>query len=47
MLEGLANAELRGTVFPNLPAEREDEAWRAALSTVVAGFAALNSGSPS
>ncbi len=47
MLEGLANAELRGTVFPNLPAGREDESWRAALSTVVGGFALPKSGSPS
>lgn len=37
-LEGLANAELRGTVFPNLPAGDEDTAWRAALATVVRGF---------
>ena len=40
MLEGLANAELRGAVFPNLPAGHEDEAWRTALSTVVHGFMA-------
>jgi uncharacterized protein YgfB (UPF0149 family) len=47
MLEGLANAELRGTVFPNLPAGREDEVWRAALATVVRGFASPKSDSPS
>jgi len=38
MMEGLANAELRGAVFPNLPEGNEEEAWRAALTTVVAGF---------
>jgi AcrR family transcriptional regulator len=40
MLEGLANAELRGAVLPNLPAGDEEEAWREALITVVAGFSA-------
>ena len=39
LLEGLANAELRGAVFPNLPAGREEEAWRTALATLVRGFA--------
>ena len=39
MLEGLANAELRGAVLPNLPPGREEEAWRRALRTVIAGFA--------
>lgn len=38
MLEGLANAELRGTVFPNLPAGGEEKAWRTALTTVVRGL---------
>jgi len=38
MLEGLANAELRGAVFRNLPEGREQEAWRAALTTLVRGF---------
>ena len=38
MLEGLANAELRGAVLPNLPAGNEEEAWRHALTTVIAGF---------
>jgi Tetracyclin repressor-like, C-terminal domain len=28
MLEGLANAELRGGVLPNLPAGSEERAWR-------------------
>jgi AcrR family transcriptional regulator len=46
MLEGLANAELRGTVFPNLPAGREDEVWRAALATVVGGFVSPKPDSP-
>lgn len=40
MLEGLANAELRGAVFRNLPEGREEQAWRNALSTLVRGFAA-------
>ena len=40
MLEGLANAELRGAVLPNLPAGNEEAAWRQALITVVAGFSA-------
>jgi AcrR family transcriptional regulator len=38
MLEGLANAELRGSVFRNLPAGGEEVAWRNALATLVAGF---------
>ena len=40
MLEGLANAELRGGVLPNLPAGHEEQAWRQALTTVIAGFSA-------
>lgn len=40
MLEGLANAELRGGVLPNLPAGSEEQAWRHALTTVIAGFSA-------
>jgi hypothetical protein len=40
MLEGLANAELRGAVLPNLPAGNEEDAWRQALTTVIAGFSA-------
>jgi AcrR family transcriptional regulator len=39
MLEGLANAELRGTVFRNLPEGDEERAWRNALATVIHGFA--------
>lgn len=39
MLEGLANAQLRGDVLRVLPAGREEEAWRLALETVVRGFA--------
>ena len=38
LMEGLANAELRGAVFPNLPAGGEEEAWRTALATLVRGF---------
>jgi AcrR family transcriptional regulator len=38
MLEGLANAELRGAVFRNLPEGDEERAWRNALATVVDGF---------
>jgi AcrR family transcriptional regulator len=41
MLEGLANAELRGAVFPNLPAGREESAWRRALEAVVLGWREL------
>ena len=38
MLEGLANAELRGSVFRNLPEGDEATAWHDALATVIAGF---------
>jgi AcrR family transcriptional regulator len=40
MMEGLANAELRGAVLRILPEGREEEIWRAALTTLVHGFAA-------
>ncbi len=40
MLEGLANAELRGAVLRLLPEGNEEQAWREALTTVVRGFAA-------
>ncbi|HYH89106.1 MAG TPA: TetR/AcrR family transcriptional regulator [Solirubrobacteraceae bacterium] len=40
MLEGLANAELRGTTLSILPTGDEERAWRDALTTVVLGFAA-------
>ena len=40
MMEGLANAELRGTVFRNLPEGQEEQAWRNALTTLVLGFGA-------
>ena len=40
MLEGLANAELRGTVFRTLAAGDEDSTWREALLTVIRGFRA-------
>ena len=38
MLEGLANAELRGTILRILPAGAEERTWREALTTVVRGF---------
>jgi AcrR family transcriptional regulator len=41
MLEGLGNAELRGAVLRLLPEGNEEETWRAALTTVVRGFAAV------
>ncbi len=40
MLEGLANAELRGAILPNLPPGGEEAAWREALATVIRGFRA-------
>jgi AcrR family transcriptional regulator len=40
MLEGLANAELRGSTLRILPLGAEERAWRDALTTVVRGFAA-------
>jgi AcrR family transcriptional regulator len=40
MLEGLANAELRGSTLPILPPGAEERTWREALTTVVRGFAA-------
>jgi AcrR family transcriptional regulator len=39
MLEGLANAELRGDVLRVLPRGEEERAWQTALETVVRGFA--------
>jgi AcrR family transcriptional regulator len=42
MMEGLANAELRGAVLRLLPEGSEEDAWRNALATVVRGFAAAN-----
>jgi AcrR family transcriptional regulator len=39
MMEGLANAELRGAIFRNLPEGEEERAWRTALTTLVRGFA--------
>jgi AcrR family transcriptional regulator len=39
MLEGLANAELRGAVLRLLPEGDEERAWRNALTTLVRGFA--------
>jgi AcrR family transcriptional regulator len=40
MLEGLANAELRGSILRILPAGGEECAWREALTTVVRGLRA-------
>jgi AcrR family transcriptional regulator len=40
MLEGLANAELRGAVLRLLPEGNEEQAWRNALGTLVRGFGA-------
>lgn len=40
MLEGLANAELRGSTLPILALGTEERTWRDALTTVVRGFAA-------
>jgi len=40
MLEGLANAELRGAVLRLLPEGSEEEMWQSALATVVRGFGA-------
>lgn len=39
MLEGLANAQLRGAVLRVLPEGREEEAWQRSLATIVGGFA--------
>ena len=43
MLEGLANAELRGATLRILPAGSEERAWRDALGTVVRGLCATAS----
>jgi hypothetical protein len=40
MMEGLANAELRGRTLPILPAGKEKQAWRRALMTLIRGFRA-------
>lgn len=40
MLEGLANAELRGHALRLLPEGAEEQAWRNALATVIRGFGA-------
>ena len=40
MLEGLANAELRGRALSMLPEGAEEEAWRNALATLIRGFGA-------
>jgi AcrR family transcriptional regulator len=38
MMEGLANAELRGRTLPILAAGKEKQAWRRALVTLIRGF---------
>jgi AcrR family transcriptional regulator len=38
MMEGLANAELRGTILRLLPPGEEEATWREALHNVVRGF---------
>ena len=43
MLEGLANAELRGTILRILPTGEEERTWREALTTVARGFRAAGS----
>ena len=40
MMEGLANAELRGAVLRLLPEGDEEQTWRNALATVIRGWAA-------
>ena len=40
MLEGLANAELRGRALSLLPEGAEEKAWRNALATLIRGFGA-------
>jgi AcrR family transcriptional regulator len=44
MLEGLANAELRGRTLSLLPEGEEEHAWRDALTTVIRGFSAAPAG---
>jgi AcrR family transcriptional regulator len=39
MMEGLANAELRGAVLRLLPEGDEEQTWRNALTTVIRGWA--------
>lgn len=36
--EGLANFELRGAIMRMFPADREEDAWRTAMSALVAGL---------
>ena len=40
MMEGLANAELRGRTLPILPAGKEKQAWRRVLTILIRGFRA-------
>jgi AcrR family transcriptional regulator len=39
MLEGLANAELRGDAYRLLPVGEEEDTWRDSLKTLLSGFA--------
>lgn len=39
MVEGLANAELRGAILRLLPAGEEERTWHRALETVIRGYA--------
>lgn len=47
MMEGLANAELRGSVLRLLPEGQEERSWREALLTVIRGFAVAGTQSSS
>jgi AcrR family transcriptional regulator len=38
MFEGLANAELRGSVLPTIPTGAEESAWREGLATLLRGL---------
>jgi AcrR family transcriptional regulator len=40
MMEGLANAELRGSVLRNLPEGEEQATWHQVLTSLVSGFGA-------
>ena len=42
MMEGLANAELRGRTLPILSPGKEKQAWRRALATLIRGFRVLD-----
>jgi len=46
LCEGLANAELRGSVLAILPPGAEDDVWRASLATLIRGFGEGNRSEP-